>query len=591
MNRKLLHRAVPALLAAVGLVVQLSACVAANQEPDETPDTDAFLVKAELLRGDALADWVRESLDESPAGQPGYMAFFSVSDGTARAAVYSGMGDTLDAAWDAAANNASAALRESGLSPRWVKADLIYHSETLSAADLSKAITQAGNSSFRYGLAFDEEFHTALLEGELNGAGIYDYDAGAVSLDMLNRYLEESGRERLADLPESYQVFGCASWLCDEENTVWGLDVSGPGTGRREPGLIDGDSARQLVSDASAYLAGQIKEDGSFVYGIYSGSGQELEGYNMLHHAGALWALVQGYRIAPERVSAEKLQASVEYMLNQTGYDAEGRAFLCETQGGEIKLGGNALALIALTEYTETFQDVQYLEDCRALGGGIIAMLDPETGKFIHVLNGDLTPKETFRTIYYDGEAVYALARLYGLTGEEIWLQGAQIALDQMIAEDRVPYKDQWFSYALNEVTKYTLDRPDYYQTALENAQKNLKDIYEQETAEPGYLELLLSAFEVYDRLTQMGGNADGFDPRLLLGTIYVRADRQLDGLFYPEYAIYMSNPQQVLHTFMSRQNSFRVRIDDVQHNISGYYLYAKNYDRLLAYGLLENGN
>ena len=217
MNRKLLHRAVPALLAAIGLVAQLSACEARpDTGPDETPDTDAFLMKAELLRSEALADWVRESLDEAPAGQSGYMAFFSVSDGTARAGVYSGTGDTLDAAWDDAADNASAALHESGLSPRWVKADLIYHSEALSAADLGKAIAQAGNSSFRYGLAFNEEFHTALLEGELNGAGIYDYETGGVSLEILNRYLEESGREGLAGLPETYQVFGCVGWLCDE---------------------------------------------------------------------------------------------------------------------------------------------------------------------------------------------------------------------------------------------------------------------------------------------------------------------------------------------------------------------------------------
>ena len=28
------------------------------------------------------------------------------------------------------------------------------------------------------------------------------------------------------------------------------------------------------------------------------------------------------------------------------------------------------------------------------------------------------------------------------------------------------------------------------------------------------------------------------------------------------------------------------MRIDDVQHNIGGYYLYYKNYDKLLQYGL-----
>ena len=49
---------------------------------------------------------------------------------------------------------------------------------------------------------------------------------------------------------------------------------------------------------------------------------------------------------------------------------------------------------------------------------------------------------------------------------------------------------------------------------------------------------------------------------------------------------MYMANPQRILGTFMVRHEGYRVRIDDVQHNIGGYYLFWKNYDRLTAYGL-----
>ena len=52
------------------------------------------------------------------------------------------------------------------------------------------------------------------------------------------------------------------------------------------------------------------------------------------------------------------------------------------------------------------------------------------------------------------------------------------------------------------------------------------------------------------------------------------------------ELARYMQNPQRILGAFMMRNEKFRVRIDDVQHNIGGYYLYWKNYDAMVAAGL-----
>jgi len=76
------------------------------------------------------------------------------------------------------------------------------------------------------------------------------------------------------------------------------------------------------------------------------------------------------------------------------------------------------------------------------------------------------------------------------------------------------------------------------------------------------------------------------FNVQDLVDAIAVRANRQLSGYFYPELAMYMANPQRILGSFMMRNDKFRVRIDDVQHNIGGFYLYWKNYDAMLAAGL-----
>ena len=93
-----------------------------------------------------------------------------------------------------------------------------------------------------------------------------------------------------------------------------------------------------------------------------------------------------------------------------------------------------------------------------------------------------------------------------------------------------------------------------------------------------------MSTFELYDRIIDQQIPADDFDIQSLLNTIFIRAQRQLNGFFFPEYAMYMANPNRILNTFMVRHDGYRVRIDDVQHNIGGYYLYYKNYDKMLSY-------
>ncbi len=549
-------------------------------------DTSLFQEKAALLREEALADWVREELGRAPAGEAGHAVFLSVCDGTKRADVYTGTGETLDAAWEKAVETADKALRKSGMEPRWVKADLVYLSSVLPAAELGERVKGSRDVFYRYGAALDRGFETALLEAELNSAKIYEYDHGGVDLKALNRYLEQAGRKTLETLPEEYVMFQCAGWICGESKHVVRLSASGLNYGRRQPNRIDANYAKTLILESSAFLADQVKEDGAFVYGIYPRFDKEIQGYNILRHAGAVWALICRYRMAPDASLAAKIDQAVGYLLTQICYDGEGRAYLYEAKSDEVKLGGCGIAVVALTEYMDVFQNKAYQEVCEALGEGILSMLDLSKGTYYHVLNGDFSRKEEFRTVYYDGEATFALCRLYGLTGERKWLDAAERAVQHFIAADYSQYRDHWVSYSLNEMTKYLPERAEYYAFGLENAQRNLEAIASRETTGPTDLELLMAAFELYVRMTENGGQADGFDLAGLLQTISARVERQQDGWFYPEYAMYMENPQRILNTFMVRNDGFRVRIDDVQHNIGGFYLYYKNYETLVAYGL-----
>ena len=303
-----------------------------------------------------------------------------------------------------------------------------------------------------------------------------------------------------------------------------------------------------------------------------------------MRHAGTLWSLVCRYRMNRDPDLKDRIGQLIHYMISQIIYDDSGAAYLIDADSGEIKLGSLGTAVIALSEYIDAAGESEYVPLCTALGRGILNMMDPENGTYWHVLNEDFSKKEEYRTVYYDGEAAFALVRLYGLTGDVHWLDAACAAADHFIEADYARYRDHWIAYTMNELTKYVEDRQDYYSFGLYNAWSNLQVIAGLDTTSPRSLELLMSAFELYDRAVQNGMSTDGYKIADLLEVIRIRTSRQLNGFFFPEYAMYMANPQRIMNSFMVRNKSFRVRIDDVQHNIGGYYLYWKNYDKLMSY-------
>lgn len=580
---------IPLCAALAGLAVIVCVCLAVCFRGRTPANIAAYQEKLALLEARALTPETEQAVGKSPAGdQAGQAVLLSVCDTAERASVFCGTGASLREAWNAADRQVKKFLTGKDYDPVWVKADVVYTSEVIQAEDLTREVLAARHEFYRYGVAFDRTYQTALLEAELNGAKVFDYDNGGISFKYLNQYLQKAGRDPLSELPETYTVFQCMGWFCDELNEVYTLNAEGLEYGRRAD-TVDEDYAKELILNASAFLERQLKEDGSFVYGFYPRFDNEIENYNIVRHASTLWSLICRYRLVPDQALAEEIERAIGFMLDYVIYDPEGRAYLYETKADEIKLGGCGVAVVALTEYMDVFQNEKYSDVCRALGQGILSMLDQKTGKFYHVLNGSFSQKEEFRTVYYDGEATFALCRLYSLTGDAVWLDAANSAVDHFIEADYTQYKDHWVAYSMNEITKHVTDNQAYYTFALENAQKNLEEIRKRDTTYHTYLELLMATFEVYTRMVENGLHVEGFDLQALLDTISARVDRQLNGYFYPEYAMYMQNPQRILNTFMVRHDGYRVRIDDVQHNIGGYYLYAKNYKKLVDYGLLNH--
>ena len=497
---------------------------------------------------------------------------------------------------------------------------LDYASGSISLADLNRYLKKAGRPALPKLPEFFLLFHTAGF--------FYDSDSAANAAAATDA---DSAASTDAD---SASASGC----------VIPLIPDGLSRGRREVRNFDAAAARSFVTAAASFLEKQVQQDGSFRYGYYPRFDRVIPGYNCMRHASTIWSLLCQYRITKKASVLSLAARSIDYLLSHAlVYRDPDTAYLSEPLKNEIKLGGGGVLILAITEYLDLCseeprpeilrsgeprpailrsgeprpevlcsgepltkapnaeilhaKDVlpeqealrrHYTEIACALGNGILSLLNPETGEFSHVLNMNFSLKERYRTVYYDGEAAYALCRLYRLTKEEKWLFYAEKAVNHFLAADYTRYRDHWVAYAMNEITRY-IHRDDYDTFALRNARVNLDFLYKRETTYHTFLELLMVTFETYERILAENPGLPylkEFDLPYFLRTIRVRADRMLNGFFFPEYAMYMRCPDKILGSFMVRHDGFRVRIDDVQHNIGGFYLYYKNYSRLLALGM-----
>ena len=531
-----------------------------------------------------------------------FIVFLSVCDTGERARVVNGVGNTLEEAWDAAEENA----KDIDINIVWAKADIVFATEEIQESDLDILMRNYANGYpyfLRLGVAFDSGFDMAFLEAEMNGNRLYRYlssdelknepdpTASRLNLKNINNYLETyyPKATTLKEIPEVLTIFTTIGFFCDDEGKVFDLyGEAGVNTGRRIIDELDADHAYDVMLDASKNLYGMIKPDGEYVYGYYAYNGEEIDSYNILRHAGSIWSLINLYRVTKDESIIKNIDAAIEYLLDgYLVYKEPDTAYIVERKSDEVKLGGNGLTVIMLSEYMTVFETDKYIDIIKKLANGILELQDSDTGKYFHVLNyPDFSPKEEFRTIYYDGEATFALTRTYTFTKDKKYLDAAALAVDNFIAEDYTRYRDHWVAYSLNEITMY-IPEPRYYEFALRNAGENLERMISAQRTHPTYLELLMAVWQTHERMVESGIQieyANEFDMERFAETIYLRAFHMLNAYFYPEYVMYMMYPDKFEGSVFIRDDRFRVRIDDIQHFIGGFYFYYLYYDDIRAY-------
>ena len=239
------------------------------------------------------------------------------------------------------------------------------------------------------------------------------------------------------------------------------------------------------VRRGAGYIVANCDEFGRFAYVRFprAGTGQK-RGYNLLRHCGTVYSLgmARAWRDAQEVDGT--IRRAVRFLWDngfiagvpgQEGmlaiWDIPQKLGLAGGGGARIiaKLGGAGLGLLALAEDRRAGGETT-LEQMQALGRFVLFM-QREDGGFHSRYLPDTGYDTEFVSLYYPGEAILGLLRLYGLDGDRRWLEAAGRGLHYLAStrkESGEYPEDHWVLIASAEYLRYL---PDYADSPVTHAQ------------------------------------------------------------------------------------------------------------------------
>jgi uncharacterized protein YyaL (SSP411 family) len=234
-----------------------------------------------------------------------------------------------------------------------------------------------------------------------------------------------------------------------------------------------------IARTSAMSLANLVQKDGRFKYRYDSQSDTLLDGYNALRHAGAIWAMLEVYRQTADKKLEMASRQSTRYLLDTylRFFRSHNNACICEDN--VIKLGGNALSILALLSLYKTTQDPFLLTLAEQLAQFIVNQRTDD-GSLIHKRYFESGKISDFQSMYYTGEALLALLTLHGATHQRHWYEAAWELETKLARQDYgVQEQSHWMLYFLELLSQNEANHLGYH-----HAEKIALDILEN----PEYL-------------------------------------------------------------------------------------------------------
>ena len=228
-----------------------------------------------------------------------------------------------------------------------------------------------------------------------------------------------------------------------------------------ECGQVTPESLRDAARQAGDWIIRGQQPDGRYTYEYFAAQGQAGSDYNIVRHAGATLGL---YELAGKLDDHDALAAAdrglaweLQHMVSRDDWTALG-------DDDSPSLGSAALMSAGLAERRLATGDRQYDDVMLGLGKFMLQLQRDDGGFYVSFHLAENQPDLINTSIYYPGEAMWALALLHeafpGQGFDTAALRaGDFIALhrDEVEQIKWPPLNDHWASYAFAEMSDWGL--------------------------------------------------------------------------------------------------------------------------------------
>ncbi|MDY7011039.1 MAG: hypothetical protein SVV80_09850 [Planctomycetota bacterium] len=379
----------------------------------------------------------------------------------------------------------------------------------------------------------------------------------------------------------------------------------------------DANASRLTAAiDLSAgYLVRACGEDGRFTYRINTNPDVTPKpAYNMLRHAGAIYALAMYEQRRPDRKTRDAINRAVRFLKKNAVAPVPGKEVLLgvwsrpeivkKSMHPQVKLGGVGLGLVALLSTEKVNPGTTPIDDLRKLGRCILFMQKTDGSFYSRYVPAWGGLRGEWVSLYYPGEAALGLMMLYEKDPSPQWLGGAAEAMAYLArsrAGKSVVEADHWALLAtakllgVYEKSKQPIPRKDILQHARQICNRILNDQVKRPSDSPEHgcfrndgstcptairLEGLLAAMTFLpdeDKLLRERINKAVDSGMSFLLRAQIRSGKYAGGI--PRAIRTLPKDHPGFSESFNRRST-EIRIDYVQHALSAMIQFEKSRDK-----------